>query len=149
MAIIAQGELVGNQFARNFHLHFGTEVIPVGQQRWVRVVAALNEESGEMEFRPAKLVPIAVSLLPKIPLVQGTIFDSAFQKPSLRTARKKGASSAGVDTKALSLRRGGNPDYHIPKTGGFALKSTSKEIAKETKRKKREAENATFYKSHP
>ncbi len=77
MAIIAQGELVGNPFARNFHLHRGSKDIPIGQQRQVRIAAALNEEIGEMEFKSARLAPIAVSLIPHIPLAQTATFYQA------------------------------------------------------------------------
>jgi len=89
MAIVAQGEFVGQPFARNFQLRRGDRVLSLGQQRQVRIVAGLDENTGEMVFKPAKLVSIAVSLIPHIPLVQGTIFDRALQKPSLETVKKK------------------------------------------------------------
>ena len=60
-------------------------------------MAALNEETGGMTFVPAELAPIAVSLLVHIPLAQGRVFDRAFQRPSLDTAKKQGASSSGID----------------------------------------------------
>lgn len=149
MAVVAQGELVGKPFNRNFHLRRGDKDVHVRQSRRVRIVAALDEETGDMKFIPAKLALIAVSLLPHTPLVKGTIFDIALQKPSLTTARKRGASTSGVDTDDLVRQRGGDPDYRIPKTRGFAFKSTASEIARERERTKREAEKAIFYNPGP
>lgn len=149
MVIVAQGELVGNPFARNFHLRQGDRNILSGQQRQVRITAALNEEAGEMKFEAARLTPIAVSLILHIPLASGTIFDLAFQKPSLTTAKKHGASTTGVNMDAVWRSRGGDPDYHPIKSQGFGFQSTPSEIVEERRRKKQQSQNPILYQAHP
>ncbi len=61
MAVVAQGELVGDPFARNFKLHRRSENVPFPQQRQVRIAAALDEETGLMNFTPAKLAPKTIA----------------------------------------------------------------------------------------
>lgn len=143
MTTVAQGELVGNQFSRLFKAKKGEDVVILSQQRKVRVIAGLNDETGEMVFKPAKKVRLSVSSLPHFPLSTGRIFDSAFQKPSLKTALKQGGSAVSVDTNH------GDSNYHPLKKNGFKFKSTPKEIAEERKRKIRDANKNNLYQDHP
>lgn len=143
MTTVAQAELVGNQFSRLFKVKKGEDVVILSQQRKVRVIAGLNDETGEMVFKPAKKVRLSVSSLPHFPLSSGRIFDSALQKPSLTTALKQGASTVSVDVNH------GDPNYHPLKKNGFKFKSTPKEIAEERKRKQQEAQKPILYQDHP
>lgn len=131
MGMIAQGELVGNPFHRNLLLQKHGAVAPVPQTRTVRIVALLDETTGKMAFYPAGMLPFAISQLHHISLSSGGLFDSAWQSPTLDTARKAGASSPYVDTEGAIKAHGGNSQHRIPKTGGFALSATRREIAAE------------------
>lgn len=143
MTTVAQAELVGKRFARLFRVKKGEGSVILGQQRQVRVIVGLNEETGETVFTPAKKAHFAVSSLPHFPLSTGRIFDSALQKPSLTTALKQGASTVSVDVNH------GDPNYHPLKKNGFKFKSTPKEIAEERKRKQQEAQKPILYQDHP
>lgn len=149
MAIINQGELVGKGFNRYFRVGEGNRKIPFGQSRRVRIVGSLIEETGEMHFLPQLLAPIAVSFLTHVPLVEGNIFDIALQKPSLTTAKKRGASTAGVDMDEVWRSQGGNPNFRPKKTGGFKFESTVAEIAKAKRKKRFTDSKRIFYKDHP
>ncbi len=149
MGIIAQGELVGNARYRLFKAKHGRLDSVPPQSRTVRIFAGLNEKTGEMYFKPAKLIPYAVSLLSRISLAQGQTFDIALQKPSLQTARKRGASTSGVNMDRIWRSRGGRPHLRPLKTGGFGFKTTAQEIAAERRRKKRETRDKIFYQAHP
>lgn len=143
MTTVAQGELVGNPFSRLFKVKKGEGAVALSQQRKVRVVAGLDDQTGEMVFKPAKKVSLAVSSLPHFPLSFGRIFDAAFQKPSIATALKHGASTVSVITNQ------GDPNYRPLKTTGFKFKSTPKEIAEERKRKLQKAQQPILYQDHP
>lgn len=131
--MIAQGELVGNPFHRNLLLKKHCTTTRVPQTRVVRIVALLDETTRKMAFHPARMLLFAISQLHRIPLASGRLFDSAWQSPTLETARKAGASSPYVDTEGAIKAQGGNSQYRIPKTGGFALSATRREIAAERK----------------
>lgn len=131
MGMIAQGELVGSPFHRNLSLQKHGTTARVPQTRVVRIAALLDETTGKMAFHPVRMLPFAISQLHRIPLASGRLFDRAWQSPTLETARKAGASSPGVDIEAVIKSRGGNDQYRIPKTGGFALSATRREIAAE------------------
>lgn len=129
--MIAQGELVGNPFHRNLLLQKNGVIAHIPQTRAVRIVALLDETTGKMAFCPARMLSFAISQLHHISLASGRLFDNAWQSQSLETAQKAGASSPYVDTEEAIKACGGNSQYRIPKTGGFALSATRKEIAAE------------------
>lgn len=135
MALIAQAEMEGIPFRRNFHLNRGAESVGVAQQRRVRIGALLNDKTGDMSFHPVKELPSGFESTPHIPL-DGRIFDSEqCEGPSLSTVRKRGASTPSIDTEAVFVERGATLEP-LPKTGGFGLSATRKEIEKERERKK-------------
>lgn len=117
MATIAQAELVGVPFTRNKYLTQAGALAPFAQERLVRVVLHLDDETGDTGFHPAKRVNYAVESLPHLPL-HGRIFDYALQRPTLSTALKEGASTPFVDVQATHREHGG--DLVSPlKTDGF------------------------------
>ena len=103
----------------------------------IRVVLFLRGRAG---------VPINPSDLPHVPLSQAeSLHDLAdVEGKSLTTVRKQGASTSGVDVSKIIKSRGGNPDHRPVKTGGFFMKSTPHEVAKERRRKKQEAQNIQY-----
>lgn len=148
---VAQAEIVGKPRFRHIWIRpqighpkdFATRRIP-------RVVGALNETTGDMEFRPIREVTgIQPSDLPHLPMEDASHVDLAFQGPSLKTARKKGVCTTGVDTGEVIRNRGGNPDYRPPKRKGFFFKSTPEELMEERRRKMLEARRQIQYQAHP
>lgn len=122
------------------------------QQRRVRIVAGLNETTGNSVFYTAEGAALDPSELEHFALpAVASLFDKAFmEKPTLETVRKRGASAAGVSIDELTRERGGDPSYRIPKTGGFFLSSTAEEIRKERKKREaREARQTIVYQAHP
>jgi hypothetical protein len=149
MVVIAQGELVGQERNRHFKIPRGSKDFALRQPGNSRIVAALDEETGDMKFLPAQLAPIAVSLLPHIPKIQGRIFDISLQSRSLKTAQKEKTRQAGVNMQTVYESRGAKPGFRLKKTGGFRFKSTVAEIAREKRQKAYRARKQIFYQDHP
>ena len=55
MAIIAQAELVGRPFNRNFHVNRGGSAVDFAHESCVRVAALFNTNTGDVSFRSCLL----------------------------------------------------------------------------------------------
>lgn len=113
--VIAQVELVGEPFVRRVGREAGRFKKGFQRSRRVRVVGALDTQTGMTQFHPASKTPTVVSELPHSPLSNTEkLADLAESTVSPTTARKKGASTPGVDTEKEYEKRGGR-GIRIPK----------------------------------
>lgn len=128
----AQAEIEGKPFNRDIAGQNDDQQIM--QERVVRVVAGQEEKTGTTIFRTLNELPKGLhpSDLPHLtPQQADTHFDRANEgSPMLPTARKRGASTAHVNTKALIRGRGGNPDHRTPKheQGGWGFPKERKRV---------------------
>ena len=148
---IAQVEFVGKPRSRHLRLSKIGHPKEFSSRRTSRVVAHLNETTGEMGFIPAyKACNIHPSDLPHLLMGAAEQADLTFQRPSLKTARRQKTSSAGVNMDEICRKRGGDPNYRPPKQGGFFFRSTHQELMVERGRKMAEARKRHIqYQSHP
>lgn len=121
--LILQFEVVG----KPFHVITDPELgVISAQERRVRVVGALNETTGEIDYRSLDSLPSHVysSDVAHLSLEENDeMIDLAgVGSPSLNTVRKHGSSKVGVDTEAVYESRGGDRNHKLPKTGGFKLR---------------------------
>lgn len=130
---IARAEYIGPPF--NVRLDTGTGDPGPLQRRTVRIVRSIRPDTGRTVFRAASKSPTIVSDLPHLPLEEALkTSDIAETDVALTTARKGGASTAGVDMEEIFRGRGGTGKRLIKK-GGFFIKSSAHEIA-EIRRKR-------------
>jgi hypothetical protein len=83
------------------------------QERVIRVVGAIDTQTGEIQFSPASKMPawIDPADLPHQPLGQARQYDIAkVTGPSLSTVRKRGASQPG-----WRVKNRGDPSHRLPK----------------------------------
>lgn len=127
----AQVQFVGKVFRRRVN----PDDPNLLQERRVRIIGGIREESGTIFFRAADESPIDPSELPHIPLDQANpMHDFAETDRSLSTARKGGASQQGTDVEEEYRRRGGK-GVRAPIGGGFFSEQERREILKLRKQK--------------
>lgn len=132
--VIAQVELTGEPrsvVVGAGKIHRGDTNITLTQERVVRIVVGYNTATGEHIARPLADTTLNGEELPHEPLARyGTIYENADEgSPTLRTARKKGASTRYIDTNGDITRKGGNPNYRIQKPAhSFGLPNTHEQI---------------------
>lgn len=80
-----------------------------------RVLQALNLDTGEITFMPAKNAPIDTSQLPHSQQSNANQFDLAETETSLAQAKKKSTTTSGVDVDEKIRKVGGDPTFKIPK----------------------------------
>ena len=126
--IIAQTQVVGSDFKR----HAGNDENAPLVAKHVRIVAALNEITGEERFYRASDAPrIVLDELTKTALTDATEFDVGNTELALETARKHGASTVYVRTDEK-----GDRTAKVPKPpDSFRLEDTPENIAKRSRKK--------------
>lgn len=127
MARIAQVEATREPFYLIHYLQRGGGVHAFGYLRMIRLVQFWDDTTGDTGFYPAKKVSYAVETLPHIPL-DGTIFDHTWDKPTLITALKRGASSRYTDPEEHLKAHGATLESPL-KMDGFQIRQTILAIA--------------------
>lgn len=132
--LTAQVEFEGEPFTRLLDPNLS----PSRQTRRVRIIGALDTQTGETVFVPASEVHIEPSQLPHVSLGKaGELHDTAeVSGSSLATVRSHGASTPGIDQNEIYVSRGGDPTFRRPKTGGFFSPRTPRELAAVRRRKR-------------